>query len=71
VVTPQLRAQDATMPRQPWVPPDNFNPGYLARGMAQLPQQGTIEPWIHTQDYDLDRKQLPAADLEDGTLVYR
>ena len=71
VVTPQLRVQDAAMARQPWVPPDNFNPGYLARGMAQLPQQGTVEPWIHTQDYDLDRTQLPAADLDDGTLVYR
>ncbi len=71
VVTPQLRAQDATMPRLPWVTPDSFNPGYLARGMSHMPQQGDVEPWLHTQDYDLDRKQLPAAALDDGSLEYR
>ena len=71
IVMPQLRPQDAAMPLLPWVPPDNFNPGYLARGGSRLPQQGSVEPWQHTQDFDLDRKQLPAADLEDGSLVYQ
>lgn len=70
VVVPQLREEDAGMALKPWVEPDNFNPGYLARGMHLLPRQGTNEPWRHTQDYELERKALPAANLDDGTLRY-
>jgi drug/metabolite transporter (DMT)-like permease len=40
VVTPQLRPDESTMPRRPWVDPDNFNPGYLMRGQHRLPQTG-------------------------------
>ncbi len=40
VVTPTLRPQDKGMTLLPWVDPQNFNPGYLARGMHLLPKQG-------------------------------
>lgn len=70
VVTPQLRPGDETMALRPWVEPDNFNPGYMARGMHLLPRQGTVEPWQNSQDYDLERRQFPAADLDDGALRY-
>ena len=70
VVVPQLRPNEQDMPLRPWVEPDNFNPGYLARGMHLLPRQGTQEPWKHEQDYAVERVQLPAADLEDGALRY-
>jgi hypothetical protein len=36
----------------------------------RLPKQGDRLPWRHTQDYWLDRDDLPAADLDDG-LRYR
>lgn len=71
VVEPVLRPQDAAMPRQPWITPDNFNAGYITRGLAQLPQQGDRLPWLNTQDYALDKVDLPAADLDDGSLAYR
>ena len=71
VVTPRLRAQDQGMARMPWVDPENFNPGYLARGMGQLPQQGGHPPWLHGQDYWAEKDSLPLADLDDGTLVYQ
>jgi cation diffusion facilitator CzcD-associated flavoprotein CzcO len=71
VVTPELRTQDQGMPLAPWVDPDNFNPGYMARGVAQLPRQGTHAPWLHSQDYWTEREELPVADLDDGALVYR
>ena len=71
VVVPALRPHEQAMPRQPWIAPDNFNPGYISRGLAQLPQQGDHLPWLNTQDYALDKVDLPAADLDDGTLVYR
>ena len=69
-VLPQLRPEDASMPLRPWIEPDNFNPGYLARGMHLLPRQGNVAPWRHDQDYWSDRQQLPAAAFDDGTLRF-
>jgi cation diffusion facilitator CzcD-associated flavoprotein CzcO len=69
-VTPELRAEDKDMPLLPWVEPENFNPGYIMRGVHLLPKQGTKPQWQHTQNYWQDKDQLPAADLDDGTLVY-
>jgi cation diffusion facilitator CzcD-associated flavoprotein CzcO len=70
VVTPTLRAEDRDMALAPWVDPENFNPGYLMRGMHLLPKQGDRQPWRHTQDYWHEKDELPVADLDDGTLVY-
>ena len=70
VVTPTLRKEDDNMPRLPWIDPDNFNPGYLTRSMHLMPKQGDHEPWIFTQDYYKEKDEFPAADLEDGSLVY-
>lgn len=70
-VTPALRPEDHGMPLLPWVEPENFNPGYLTRGLHLLPHQGDHDPWRHTQDYWSDKTDLPAADLDDGALGYR
>ena len=71
VVMPALRTEDQGMPLKPWVEPDNFNPGYIQRGIHLLPRQGSHPPWLHQQDYALDKVDLPQADLDDGSLVYR
>jgi len=71
VVVPALRPQDADMPLLPWITPDNFSAGYVQRGVHRLPQQGDRQPWVHGQDYAAERQSLPAADLDDGSLVYR
>jgi len=71
VVTPQLRPEDQGMALKPWVDPDNFNPGYLQRGMHQLPRQGSTAPWLHDQNYMRERVELPAANLDDGTLRFQ
>jgi len=70
-VTPTLREEDADMPLLPWVDPENFNPGYLTRSLHLLPKQGDRDPWRHTQDYWTEKDDLPAADLDDGALVFR
>ncbi len=70
VVTPTLRESDAAMTLIPWVDPDNFNPGYLTRGLHLMPHQGDYEPWLHTQDYLTDRETFAAADFDDGCLVF-
>lgn len=69
--TPRLRPQDRGMTLRTWVDPENFNPGYLTRGLHLLPKQGDRLPWLHTQDYWTEKDELPRADLDDGTLVYR
>ena len=71
VVTPTLRARDQGMALQPWVQPQNFNPGYIQRGVHLLPRQGSHAPWLHRQDYAVDKDELPQADLEDGSLAWR
>ena len=71
VVTPPLRRQDDGMPKRPWVDPDNFNPGYLMRSLHLMPKQGDHAPWVFTQDYYVEKAEIPACDLEDGALAYR
>jgi len=71
VVVPSLRPQDLDMVLKPWVDSENFNPGYLTRSLALLPRQGSHEPWLNSQDYGIERRQMPAANLDDGTLAYR
>ena len=51
--------------------PGELQPGYLMRGMHLLPKRGDREPWIFSQDYWREKDEIPAADLEDGTLLYQ
>ena len=69
-VVPKLPASDSGMTHRPWIDPENFNAGYILRGLDRLPKQGDRQPWLLTQDYFQDRIDLPGADLDDGTLVY-
>jgi cation diffusion facilitator CzcD-associated flavoprotein CzcO len=71
VVVPELRPEERSMPRLPWVDPENFNPGYVTRSLHLMPAQGDHEPWRHTNDFALDKREVPDADLDDGTLVYK
>ncbi len=71
MVTPELRSQDQGMALKAWIEPDNFNPGYLARGVHLMPKQGVVEPWRHDQDYIKDLRELPLADLDDGALRFK
>jgi cation diffusion facilitator CzcD-associated flavoprotein CzcO len=70
-VVPKLRDQDSNMPILPWIDEDNFNPGYLKRGMHLWPKRGDKPEWQHSQDYWTEKNQVPCADLEDGCLVYQ
>lgn len=70
VVVPTVAPQDADMPRLPWVSEENFNPGYIGRSAHRMFGQGDREPWTHMHEHDVDRVELPKADLDDG-LQYR
>jgi cation diffusion facilitator CzcD-associated flavoprotein CzcO len=69
-VMPALRREDADMALLPWIDPENFNPGYLMRGMHLLPKRGDKPEWQHTQDYWNEKDQFPAIDLDDEVFVY-
>ena len=69
-VEPVLRAEDADMPILDWIDPENFNPNYLRRSMHLLPKRGDKPEWMHTQDYWLEKEQLPNASLDDGCLRF-
>jgi cation diffusion facilitator CzcD-associated flavoprotein CzcO len=70
VVTPTLSDADASMKLLPWVDPENFNPGYIMRGVHLLPKQGDHAPWLHTQDYHSEKDILPTVDLTSDALRY-
>jgi cation diffusion facilitator CzcD-associated flavoprotein CzcO len=69
-VVPKLRPEEEGMDLLPWVDPENFNPGYLMRSMHLMPRQGDHQPWVHSQDYWMEAKEIPKADLDDGCLVF-
>ena len=65
-----LRPEDEGMELHPWIEPDNFNPGYLMRGLDQLPRRGEKPEWRHNQDYWREREEIPAIDLNGSEFVY-
>ena len=69
-VTPSLRSEDRDMALLSWIDPENFNPGYLMRGMHLLPQRGDKPEWQHTQDYWAEKDEFPAIDLDGSEFVY-
>jgi len=69
-VTPKLRDEDSEMPLLAWLDPENFNPGYMMRSMSLLPKRGDKPEWQHSQDYWMEKDMLPAANLDDGCLIY-
>ena len=66
-----LRPEDRDMKLSSWIDPENFNPGYLMRGMNLLPQRGDKPEWQHSQDYWAERKEFPAIDLDAAVFGYR
>jgi len=66
-----LRPEDMDMPKLPWMDPENFNPGYLMRSMHLMPKRGDKPEWQHTQNYWLEKDELPKIDLKDSVFVYK
>ena len=65
-----LRDEDKGMQILPWIEGDNFNPGYLMRGLDQLPRRGDKPEWRHNQDYWTERVQIPETDLDGSEFLY-
>jgi cation diffusion facilitator CzcD-associated flavoprotein CzcO len=70
-VEPALRPEDADIKLGPWIDPEDFNPGYMMRGVHLMPKAGDKPEWRHTQDYWSEKDVLPVLDLEDPVFRYR
>jgi cation diffusion facilitator CzcD-associated flavoprotein CzcO len=65
-----LRDEDHNMPLLDWIESENFNPGYIQRGMKKMPQRGDKPEWRHNQDYWAERGEIPAIDLDGSEFLY-
>ena len=61
------RRSDPAMPEQPAL---DFTSGYVQRGIAQFPRQGTRAPWKLYQNYLRDLLSLRFGRLEDGEMRF-
>ncbi len=65
-----LRPEDEDMEILPWIEEENFNPGYLMRGIDRLPQRGAKPEWRHNQDYWREKEEIPTTDLDAPEFLY-
>lgn len=45
--------------------------GYIQRGLAQMPRQGTTAPWLNRDDYFGDVMSLRWGTIDDGVLAFK
>ncbi len=65
-----LRPEDKDMQLLPFFDTDDFNPGYVMRGMHLMPKRGDKPEWAHTQDYWNEKDVFPKIDLDEATFHY-
>lgn len=65
-----LRPEDKDMKLLDWIDEENFNPGYLLRGVHLWPRRGDKPEWQHSQDYWTEKDVIPTIDLDDPLFRY-
>ena len=70
MVMPEIPADLKNMKIGNWIEEDDFNPGYLKRGMDQMPKSGDHPDWQHTQNYWSEKDEIPKLDLDTPALKY-
>ncbi|WP_369025941.1 flavin-containing monooxygenase [Qipengyuania sp. RANM35] len=66
----KFRPEDQDMEILPWIESDNFNPGYLNRGIDAMPRRGSKPEWRHNQDYWAEREAFPHIDFNGPEFAY-
>lgn len=66
----QFRPEDQEMDILPWIEAENFNPGYLMRGLDAMPRRGDKSEWRHNQDYWREREEIPQISYDAPEFVY-
>ena len=65
-----LREEDQGMDILPWVDDDNFNPGYIMRGVHLWPKRGDRPDWRPGDHYWTEKAEIRSIDLDDSAFVY-
>ncbi len=65
ICTPRI--SDPSVTEEPLL---DFNSGYVLRSLAELPKQGSKEPWKLRQNYPLDLRTLRRGSVDDGTMRF-
>lgn len=66
-----LRPEDAGMALGPWIDPEEFSSGHVARRQHLLPRRGDQPEWAHAHDHRAEKDAIPAIDLADSAFVWR
>ena len=66
-----LRPEEQNLPRKDWLDQENFNPGYMLRGMHLLPKRLDRPEWQHSQDYWSEKDEIPKTDFDGTAFVYK
>lgn len=69
-VLPMLGPAEAALPRLPFFDPEDFNAGYLTRGLDVLPRRLDHPEWHHAQSYLTEAPLWAALRLEDSALRF-
>jgi cation diffusion facilitator CzcD-associated flavoprotein CzcO len=69
-VTVEIPDHLRSLPHLPWVDLENFNPGYLMRGIHLLPRRLDLAAWQHTQDYWSEVGRFARISVSDEALIY-
>jgi len=57
-----------TGPTRPYMA--NLTSGYVLRHQAEMPRQGSVDPWLNHDDYYADRRTLLREPIDDGALRF-
>jgi monooxygenase len=61
------RRNDPSVTEEPFA---NFTSGYIQRGLAKFPKQGSKKPWKLYQNYALDLMSLRYSSVKDGAMEF-
>ncbi len=66
-----LGEEEQDMELLDWGDINEFNPGYLQRARHRMAKRGAGANWQHTQDYWVEREEMPNIDLDEGIFSYQ
>lgn len=66
----RLRPEEEDMPLSDFFNTDDFNPGYIVRGLHLLPRSGNKPEWQHTQNYWTESEEFPLIRFDGSVFNY-
>ena len=68
VCVPVQDFNESDIESRPWI--EGFSSGYIARRIHTFPKQCGSGPWIHSQSFDMDKKLIGKAPVDDDVMRF-